>query len=451
MKTLSAALEAAAKADSHTPAVRVRLYNQRPNLPRYQFTSIYAGLETDNYNAACFAGDGSLNRARIQSGAPNYSAYHSRVTTPGPGSDFTSWTLVDVVSTASKVALAVYGATVMLFTLNVDGLTLQVKTSTDNGATWSAWVSIFTCAVTPGHIAAAFNADGSICMLFFDEGNTIKTAKYEAAAWGAPAAWTNTLTAINGISAIFDAAWRLAFAGTDGSSNEGVWICSYTTAYAWTALLNVITASPGAAIKFWFPSLDKPSSFNMIFMEDFSGTEAYSQMRLTAEAASSVFADNLWTEPAVFNNYGKTIFTLLHNTVYLWIVRQNRILIAPTDSNMQDISANLQNVEAITTPRDGSVAVELRNDIKQYNSPILGIGAQLEVEWGYQTTSGALFASVSTYWIERLEYRREAYKSTLVIHALDAWGVLKKLRARYQYVWAAGATSIEDILKWLLA
>ncbi|MDP2718665.1 MAG: hypothetical protein Q8P44_02355, partial [Dehalococcoidia bacterium] len=180
-------------------------------------------------------------------------------------------------------------------------------------------------------------------------------------------------------------------------------------------------------------------------------TEAYSQMRLTAEAASSVFADNLWTEPAVFNNYGKTIFTILHNTTYLWIVRQNRILIAPTDSNMQDVSANLQNIEAITTPRDGSVAVELRNDTKQYNSPILGIGAQLEVEWGYQTPSGVLYTSVSTYWVERLEYRREAYKSTMVFHALDAWGVLKKLRARYQYVWAAGAASIEDILKWLLA
>ncbi len=448
MKTLSAALQVSAQADAHTPAVRARLYNKRVNHFRPQYTTLYSGAEEDHYHAACFAGDGSLIRARIETDAPNFKCFTSRVASPGAGSDYTAWVDQGAVSIHSKVALCSYSSFVYLFALNIDGVTINYKWSIDNGATWSAWGTVVVCGATPGHLAATFRPGVEIT-LFYEIAGVVSAVQYAAGVWGAPAAWTNTLTNINGISAIYDNGSRIAIAG-DSATSYGVWICTYDNAHAWSALLTVVTAASGSSIWYYYPTLAKPSTFMLYFMEYHLNPEIYSQVRWTAEIASSIFADNLWHEPIGFNST-KNSFTLIHNTGYVWLVRTNQVLRASTASGLTDVSSDVLNVDANTTPRGGTMAVELRNDAGQYNAHTFLVGAQLEIEFGYQVTTGSPYAAPSVYWIERLEHIREAHKSSFIIHAVDCWGILKRTQARYQYIWAGGVETIQDILQWLFA
>lgn len=445
------ALEAATKAPSHLPAVRVRLYDKRGNVVRPRFTSLYAGAEEDNFHAACFAGDGSLVRARLQAASPDYALFRSRVANPGPSSDYSQWLYSGAVSTSSKTALASSGSNVLLFTLHVDDLTIRVKESTDNGVTWGDWCNVCTAASTPGYLAAAFNSDGSVCVLFYNIGGVVYAVCRAGGSWSEPSAWSNSLADVTGISAIFDADWKLAVCGQDSSGRKGLWVCSYTISYNWAALQEVMAADAGTAISFYYPSLGKPSPYMLFFLENFSGSESYQQVRWSATAASGIFSENLWLEPIGFSISTPYGYDLIHGSGYLWVVGANRVLRSGVSPGLVDLSGDVVSVNVDTTPDGAWARVALRNDAGQYDTPPLGLGAQLEIEWGYQTPilSGCYTDPVG-YWVERLEYSSRGPLCTLILHCSDAWGVLRSLRARYQYVWQSGTASIRNMLKWLL-
>jgi len=81
-------------------------------------------------------GDGSLSRARVD--PASYQLYRQRVASPGPGSDFSPWTGVCTVSSASGIALASRGFRLLLFYVDTDQRTILVRESTDYGATFGS-------------------------------------------------------------------------------------------------------------------------------------------------------------------------------------------------------------------------------------------------------------------------------------------------------------------------
>jgi len=81
-------------------------------------------------------GDGSLSRARVD--PASYQLYRQRVASPGPGSDFSPWTGVCTVSSASGIALASRGFRLLLFYVDTDQRTILVRKSTGYGATFGS-------------------------------------------------------------------------------------------------------------------------------------------------------------------------------------------------------------------------------------------------------------------------------------------------------------------------
>lgn len=97
MRTLSSTLDGEQRKPTRKPAIKVEV--QAYGHPQassgiqwelFGWQRFYAGSETQNYHGVCLAGDGSLSRIRLS----GTTIYHSRVASPGPASDYSSWTNV---------------------------------------------------------------------------------------------------------------------------------------------------------------------------------------------------------------------------------------------------------------------------------------------------------------------------------------------------------------------
>ena len=136
MRTLSSTLTAAQRSSSCLPYVKVEILDRVAGITRLNWARLYSGSEPDFYHAATMPGDGSLSRARVD--LSSYQLYRQRVASPGPGSDFSPWTGVCTVSSASGIALASRGFRLLLFYVDTDQRTILVRESTDYGATFGS-------------------------------------------------------------------------------------------------------------------------------------------------------------------------------------------------------------------------------------------------------------------------------------------------------------------------
>ena len=101
MRTLTETILAAQKQPSSTPYVKVEAKNKIAGVVSYDWSRLYTGPEDDYYHALAFAGDGSLIRVRITPPADGNKLYRQRVTSPGPGSDFSQWTYTNQYNAVS--------------------------------------------------------------------------------------------------------------------------------------------------------------------------------------------------------------------------------------------------------------------------------------------------------------------------------------------------------------
>ncbi|MFC1968372.1 hypothetical protein ACFLVX_03155 [Chloroflexota bacterium] len=90
MRTLSGTLTAAQKSLSRHPYFRVKVTDRISSRPRISWSRLYTGSEDLYGHDACFAGDGSLQRVRID--PSGYTIRRQRVASPGPSPDFSVWT-----------------------------------------------------------------------------------------------------------------------------------------------------------------------------------------------------------------------------------------------------------------------------------------------------------------------------------------------------------------------
>src|SRR3972149_1089780 len=142
MRTLSAPLLAAQKSASGEPYVQVQVTERIANVRRLRWERLYTGGEPDGHHAATTPADGSLIRARSNGGQ----LYYQRRASPGPASDFSTWTGLGAVSASAGVAFCGQGASVMLFYVDTDNQTIKVRESADNGATLGAAQTVATAA-----------------------------------------------------------------------------------------------------------------------------------------------------------------------------------------------------------------------------------------------------------------------------------------------------------------
>src|SRR3954466_1479208 len=140
MPLLSDALRAAQQQPSARPYVSATFSDMHGDTTRVRYHRPYTGAEGEYYSAATIAGDGSLVRARIDPATKVL--YTQRVASPTPASTFSAWSSQGTVSASGAVALCAGAGIVWLFFVDTDTLTVRVRQSADNGATFGSAVTV---------------------------------------------------------------------------------------------------------------------------------------------------------------------------------------------------------------------------------------------------------------------------------------------------------------------
>jgi hypothetical protein len=454
MRTLPSALLAAQKSVSAIPYVKVEIADRIGGIRRLDWQRLYSGGETDSYHAATMPGDGSLIRCRVDSG----SLYRQRVTSPGPGSNFSSWTFVDAAANAG-VALASRAAQVLLFYVGTNGKTIYVRESSDYGATFGSATAITTAATAVGWLAAGLKADGTV-LLIYSVGGTVYAVK-RSGTWGSPAAWTNSLASVSGLACQYEADFDVVVSGSDALGAYKVWTCIYGDGYSqavgtWSPLREVVTASAGSNMEFRAPFLAYPDVFRLTFVEKYTGSESYSRPCFSFSPATADYVNNLWREPVPMNLASDYGLAIAYGTSDMWLTTPAGVWQASLTTPALDVTADVLELTIETDPNGGRLRLVLRNDDGRYldlsgEKAVIKAGGEVRVSPGYQTASGPLASSGPAYWIEGWEYTSDEGKATLVLHARDAWQLLEGWRSRRQYAWAQGEKNVFQLLSLIMA
>lgn len=128
-----------------------------------------------------------------------------------------------------------------------------------------------------------------------------------------------------------------------------------------------------------------------------------------------------------------------------------------------DLSEDTLEAHVDTRPQGGRLRVVLRNDDGRYNNltegPCAAIrhGSQVDLSPGYVTASGPAVSPGARYWIDGWDYVSGAAgpsgghgRSLFVLYASDAWALLENWRARRQFTWEAGESTVYSILRFIL-
>ncbi len=465
MRTLTSTLLAAQREATGAPHVEVETLDNLAGAPRPTLTRLYTGSEQDFYHDATCPGDGSLVRARVTS--PSGGLYVQRVVNPGPTSDFSSWTYLHGVSNASGISLVSRGANVYLFYVNSSRRNLFVKESTDYGATWNTSKHVLYPDLSGIRWLAAAISDQNALFLFYA---SIYHAVYgsrkdpsSGSSWLTPSLWPHSPASITGMSSVYDKGWHLILTGTESTTNDAkVWTCVYgedgDQPYAtWSALSEVSAAKADSRTTFHFPSIAKADVFRAFCVEKSTGSPPFQRPVRFHTLPGSGMVDTLWREPVPFDYssaYGVSLATTEDD---LWVSSPSGVWGGPLTDTALDLTGDVLDLALDERPEGGTAVLTLRNDDGRYNSIGSGAyaslrkGSEVRVSPGYATSAGREVSPGPTYWIESWEYRSSAGKSYLVVFAHNAWRLLETWGATRQYTWDKGASSVADIMEFVLA
>ncbi|MBI4289769.1 MAG: hypothetical protein HY671_15240 [Chloroflexi bacterium] len=460
MRSLSSTLLAAQRGVSAQPYVKVTVEERVGGVVRLSWSRLYSGSEPDFYHAATLPGDGSLVRARVGNASP-YWVYVQRVINPGPGSDFSPWSSFAQTSGSSGIAVASQGATVLLFFVDSDGLTVKCAQSDNYGASFGSPSAILTAAGAVGWLAADFNGSG-VAALFYSVGGMVYVVKRTGGSWGAPTAWTNSLAAVNGLACAYAADWNVAISGQDAAGSRKLWTCVYGDGYSggsgdWSSLMELTAASPNSNLEFYCPSLAYPDVFRLFFVEKYSGSDAYSRPFWSHSLPTAEFISNLWREPVPFDLSSTYGVALAYADSYAWLSSPSGVWRASLSPAALELTFDVLALEAESRPLSGRATVRLRNDDGRFNNPGAGQyaalqpGSQLQVSPGYVTPAGQEFSAGPAFWLEGWEHLSRDRQAVLVLYAGDGWRLLEKWRARRQFSWSTGSKNVFQLISFVLA
>ena len=461
MRTLSDTLLAAQRSPSAHPYVKVEVVDRRPDVARPLLERLYTGGEDDFHHAATMPQDGSLIRARLDQATGGL--YVQRVTNPGPGSDFSSWTPLDTAWTGANIALTSRGSRVLLFFVDTDQVTITLRESDNCGASWGQATTVLSPSQKTVLLAAAIKPSGIPALFYVSENQVMWVTKRASGYWSPPLAWPHTeVWVFKGIACAYGADWDLVICGESLFQENKVWTVIYGDGHeqgadTWSPLRELTRASAGSGVEFRNPFLARPDVFRLSYTEVYSGSSPYSRPVLTFSVPDASFADNLWRDGVPFNlecSYG---IALAWSEGYLWLSTPSGVwrgaLSPPPLSLTEDVLAlHLQEAES-----GGGGLVVLRNEDGRFNKPgagtlqLLRCGSQVLISPGHYTSLGAEVSAGPALWIAGWEHSVSGGRCVLRLHLGDGWSLLHGWRARRQYSWAAGQATIRQIATSLLA
>jgi len=459
MRTLSATLLAEQKVATRTPYVKVEAKNLSNGVVRLDWTRLYTGAESDYFHAVTMPGDGSLIRARITLPADSRKLYRQRVANPGPASDYSAWTYTNQYN-AVAVAAASLGAEVSIFWIDSSRKIQRIK-STDNGANWGAAELIdYSPSTAIYGLAAAYKPNGDLAIFFADQA-TLYVMKRLGGAWDAGGtAWDKTTGDLSGVATVYSSDWNLLLTGKDSDGNYKLWSFIYgdggdVAAGTWSALKEFASAASAEGFQYKQAFMAKPDVYRALYVEKFTGVEAYNRPFWSHSIPATTYLSNLWREPVPFNLSSEYGLAIAHYGDYCWLSSPNGVWRASLVTNTLDLTADVLSARVEQTPELGTLEVELRNDNGQYAtlpSP-LALGCQLDFSPGYVTSVDNEVSSGQSFILEAYEYISAGGKSMLALQAYDAWQAISLWRARHQFRWnkASNELSLKGILEFVLA
>ncbi|MCC7365310.1 MAG: hypothetical protein IT303_13165 [Dehalococcoidia bacterium] len=428
---MSPSLTAHQKLPHRAPALQLFAHPDRGGHVILRWERLYSGAEPDSTHAAAIANDGSLIRARNDAGNLRV----SRVTNPGPGSTYSSWSLLTAgLSTGSGVALAARSAELLL--AYSTGTALLVRTSADNGASWSAPTTVVTEASNVTSIAVAFT--GSDACLFYGiagSATTLKRLRRTAGAWaGSGTNWTNTasVASITGIAATHDGGdFAIIVTGTAATTtHRRAWSCSMgdllSPVNTWTALATIAEADAASGVTFAWPSISLYAGARL--RATFRQAEAGSVAFTRAMETLLLSATSAWAEPFPHEASSSYGLALAPAATYVWAATPSGVWRAPIPANA-DLSPRVLSCTYRLTPHSARCTVELDNTdgalaaAPNPTVPALMTGGSIVVLPGYRSGAGGAiqYGVALRFTIDRLTYRLHDGRRTLRIDASGGW------------------------------
>jgi hypothetical protein len=462
MRALTPTLLAAQQSEPRIPYVKMEARNDPLGVVKLLWERLYTGAESDGPHALTMASDGSLIRIRISSAAESRRLYRQRVTNPGPGSDFSVWTYLNVYNVANAAACSL-GKEVSLFWVKTNGEISHIK-STDNGATWSG-VDYPGYAPTGavGGMTAAFRPDGDL-FLFFSDANDLYLIKCLNGAWQPGTVWNKTTGNLSGAAVVYDGDWKLLVSGREADGNFRLWSLVYgdgaeLTAGVWSSLQAVMTAPSDSSYEFGPVFMDKPDLLRLFCNEKYTAEEAYNRPLSANVIPGSVYLDNLWTEPQPFDFQNSSGLALSHNSDYAWLSCPSGIWRAPLALQSLDLSADVLALKTELLPSSGRIALGLRNEEGQYNFPgnaalaVLERGCRIELHPGYRMAAGAECSEGLSFILKGYKHVSAGGQASIILYAWDGWTSLKDWTSHYPMRWNASSqeVSVKTILACVLA
>ncbi len=462
MRQLTETLEAAQKQSVRTPFVKVRASNKSGGAIKQKWTRLYTGTEPDYYHGLTVPGDGSLIRVRLGPVSDNRKIYFQRVSSPGPGSDYSQWTYTGQYD-AVMAAAASNGAEVSIVWIKNSKEIKRIK-STDYGATWGSAEYIDSLQTTAiNGLAAAYKPNGDLAIFFADQ-STLYVKKCTGGQWQTKAAWDKTTGVLSGVGCTYDGDWNVLVTGKDTAGNYKIWGLVYgdgnrVAAGSWSALREVASAPAGGDFAYKQPFLDKLDTYRCFFVETFSGTEAYNRPFQSYIVPGTNYDEGLWLEPSPFNislEYGLAMGHFGENG---WLSSPNGVWNAPINEHFLDITADVISARLDLNKKTGALTIELNNEDGNYAFPgqddleILELGNSLEFSPGYITPEGEEYSEGQYFTISSFEHVNTGGKASLFIHGADGWTALENWQARCQLRWNKNGDdfNVEEIIKTVLA
>jgi hypothetical protein len=388
--SLTSTLREAQESASAAPHLRVTLHDRDVTVVRLRWTRWYTGVEPDGPAAAAIPDDDALVRARIDPGAGTL--HVQRVAAPSVSSDYTQWTALGAVSASPGVGCAAAEQRVLLTSVNAAGTGIEVRESTDGGATWSAATIIATAGSAVTAVAGAVRRDGSAAVFYAASGSVSSVSRTGLGAWGAPVAWSQSLATIDGLAAANVEDYAVLVSGTDSSVQAGVWATLFGSgllpAGFWLPLAPIALASAGTGVSYLAAGLANVGAPRASIVE----RSAVERVQITSTVAGRLMLSRLWREPRPLEEttpYGLDITS-----------RTEAFLVAPAGvwhsvigAPVEDLSDDVVALELTTAFGSQRARLTLSDEAGRYLQGVAPIalapGGELLLEAGYQTSAGA--------------------------------------------------------------
>ncbi|MGA2285001.1 MAG: hypothetical protein ABSG55_01860 [Dehalococcoidia bacterium] len=459
MRNLDSALLTAQKSPSAVPYLQVQVRGQIGGVARLSWERLYSGAEADYSHAVTMPGDGSLIRARVDPSTAQ--VLIQRVASPGPGSNFAVWSALASVSVNAAIALASSGLNVLLFYIDTDGVTVKVMASSDYGQSFGSATTVATASGAVNALAAELKSDGT-AVVIYSVGGAVYRVRRSGGSWSAATAWSNSIASVTGLACYYDFDFDVLVTGTDSSGAAKVWTAVYGDGFVqpldtWSTMTEVARADAGSNVTFCAPSLHRADLLRLVFVEKYTGSQAYARPTWSHVSVFGDFNANAWREPVPFDTAAEYGMAITYGGGYVWLSSPAGVWRAPLSGTMLDVSEDVLEVREDVGPFDGRVRIVLRNDDGRYSDltsggkSLIGPSAQVDVNAGFMTSQGIRVSVGPRYWLEGWEYDCAKGASTFTLLARDGWWLLRHWRARRQYAWNAGDANVFQLLSFVFS